>query len=57
MKQKRGTVSALTKMKNKEEELGKAMKRKAINRAKEEESKEEIVEYIYGEDDNEDRPN
>ena len=33
--------------KSKEDEEGKARKREALNRAKEEESREEIKEYIY----------
>ena len=45
MKKKPGTT--FTQRKSDAEELGKAIKRRVINRAKDEESLEEIKEYVY----------
>ena len=49
-KKKHGPGSASLTKRSEKEELGKAIKRKVINRAKDEESLEEIKEYTFDED-------
>ena len=48
-KKKRGQGFEFTQKKSEAEELGKRIKRKVINRAKDEESLEEIKEWVYDE--------